>query len=321
MTTAPQNLKDVRSLLLTHLNIDPDTAWIDDLEPAEVGIVGDSAHRGGYHCGEDQIVNNDYSVYESSRDRNSLTLDAAALDVGLFSVQSRGVTHNLYTFNRWIVGECVANAPDTRDIREVIYSFDGKLVRRFDRLRLRGTGDNSHLWHTHFSFFRDAIKAGRDQTPLFRRYLVHIGLIRSEMLDNADIEKIRSACARGFYDALWVAATGNDYRDLTYSGSGSIGGAIRSNLNILTNGPLLSAVAGTVNQIAQQVNIDPTELAAIKQAASEGVLASAEPLISAIVARLPEDIGDMTREQVVSAVKEGVRVAFSRGLANEEGTE
>ncbi|TDC80071.1 hypothetical protein E1193_18105 [Micromonospora sp. KC606] len=178
MTTAPANLLAVRRLLLDSLNVDPNTVRGEDLEPAEVGIVGDPAHRGGYHCGSDRVVTNDYSVVESSRDSAGLTLYASALDVGTFQVLSAGRTHDLRTFSTWCVAQCVANAPDSRDIREIIYSPDGKTVRRWDRLNRRTSGDSSHLWHTHFSFFRDSTKANRDQTPLFRRYLTSIGLLK-----------------------------------------------------------------------------------------------------------------------------------------------
>ena len=177
MTSAPANLLAVRNLLLTYLNVDKKAVRADDLEPAEVGIVGDPNHRGGYHCGSDRGVTNDYSVVESTRDRSGLTLYASALDVGTFSVRSGGGTHNLRTFSTWMVAQCVANAADTRDIREVIYSPDGRTVRRWDRLGRRTSGDSSHLYHTHFSFFRDSTKAGRDLTPLFRRYLTAIGMI------------------------------------------------------------------------------------------------------------------------------------------------
>ncbi|MFC5927650.1 hypothetical protein [Micromonospora vulcania] len=177
MTRAPSNLLAVRSLLLTYLNVDPDTVRTADLEPAEVGIVGDPAHRGGYHCGSDRVVTNDYSVVESPRDTAGLTLDATALDVGGFDVRSAGRTHTLPSFSLWCVGQCAANAADTRDIREIIYSPDGTTVKRWDRLGKRTSGDDSHRWHTHFSFFRDATKAGRDQRPLFRRYLSSIGLL------------------------------------------------------------------------------------------------------------------------------------------------
>ncbi|MBM0274143.1 hypothetical protein [Micromonospora tarensis] len=177
MTRAPSTLLAARSLLLTHLDNAPGP---DDLEPAEVGIVGDPAHRGGYHCGSDRVDADDYSVRESPRDRAGLTLDAAALDVGQFEVRAGDRTHTLATFSLWCVGQCAAGAADTRDIREIIYSPDGKTVKRWDRLGKRTTGDSSHRWHTHFSFFRDAIKAGRDQRPLFRRYLKTIGLLEDD---------------------------------------------------------------------------------------------------------------------------------------------
>jgi hypothetical protein len=170
MTTAPSNLLAVRRLLL-------DT--IKGLDSAAVGIVGDPAHRGGYHTGSDRVVANDYSVVESPRDSAGLTLYASGLDVGTFSVRSGGATHNLQTFSTWCVAQCRANTADSRDLREIIYSPDGKRVVRWDRLGRRSSGDDSHLWHTHFSFFRDSTKAGRDQTPLFRRYLTSIGLLKA----------------------------------------------------------------------------------------------------------------------------------------------
>ena len=177
MTQAPGNLLEVRHLLLTYLNIDKSKTKADDLESAEVGIVGDANHRGGYHCGSNRVVRNDYSVVESSRDKSGLTLFASALDVGNFSYTKNGRTHNLRTFSAWMVAQCKANAADTRDIREIIYSPDGRTVRRWDRLGRRTSGDSSHLYHTHFSFFRDATKSGRDLTGPFRRYLIHIGAI------------------------------------------------------------------------------------------------------------------------------------------------
>ncbi|MFG1950801.1 hypothetical protein [Micromonospora sp. NPDC048830] len=180
MTRAPANLLAVRSLLLTHLNVDKDVSRPQDLEPNEVGIVGDAQHVGGYHCGSDRVVDGDYSVVESTRDRSGLTLDASAVDVGMFTVTAGGRTHNLRSFSVWCVQQCVAGTADTRDIREIIYSPDGKTVKRWDRLGKRTTGPSSHLTHTHFSFFRDSTKAGRDQTPLFRRYLTTIGLIEGD---------------------------------------------------------------------------------------------------------------------------------------------
>lgn len=135
MTAAPKNLLAVRALLLDSL----------PLAPLAVGIVGDKNHRGGYHCGSDRTVSGDYSVTESARDRKGLTLNASALDVGQFFKGG----HNLRSFSLWLVVECAAGAPDTLDIREVIYSPDGRTVKRWDRERRRTSGDSSHLHHTH----------------------------------------------------------------------------------------------------------------------------------------------------------------------------
>lgn len=201
MTSAPGNLLAVRSLLLTHLDNQPG----DDLEPAELGVVGDAAHIGegdSYHLGSpEQNPSGRYSILESSRDRYSLTAFASALDVGEFSVTTPKGWFDLAHFSRWCVAQCAAGTVDTRDIREIIYSPDGKIVKRWDRLGIRSTGDSSHLWHTHFSFFRDATKANRDQTPLFRRYLTTIGLIELEEPDMTP-EEGRQAAFLGVYDAL-----------------------------------------------------------------------------------------------------------------------
>jgi len=183
MTRAPSNLLAVRTLLLTHLDNAPGP---DDLDPGEVGIVGDSAHRGGYHCGSDRVVTNDYSVVESPRDRSGLSDFACALDVGQFSVTFAGKTHNLRSFSVWLAAQCKAGAADTKDIREVIYSPDGSTVKRWDRLGKRSSGDSSHRWHTHISYHRDAIKAGRDQTAVMRRYLQSIGLIKAPSTSTED---------------------------------------------------------------------------------------------------------------------------------------
>lgn len=176
MTRAPANLLALRTLLLTHLDNAPGP---DDLQPAELGVVGDPAHRGGYHCGSDRVVKNDYSVVESPRDRAGLSDYAAALDVGQFKVTTPKGTFDLRHYSKWLVAQCAANTADTRDIREVIYSPDGTTVKRWDRLGKRSSGDSSHRWHTHISFHRDAIKAGRDQTAVVRRYLTTIGLIKA----------------------------------------------------------------------------------------------------------------------------------------------
>lgn len=184
MTSSPPNLRAVRAQLLTYLDFHPgDSGHPGDLDPAEAGIVGDPDHIGGYHCGSDRVRRNsagtinDYSVTESSRDRNGLSDFASADDIGWWQ---RG-EHNLRTYSRWLVKQCEDNTPDSRDIREIIYSPDGRTVKRWDRLSIRSSGDDSHLTHTHRSWFRDAVKSGKDLTALDRRYLTEIGLIGGGM--------------------------------------------------------------------------------------------------------------------------------------------
>lgn len=125
-----------------------------------LGIVGDKNHRGGYHCGSDRVISGDYSVVESKRDRNGLSQAASAIDIGYFP--------GLRKMSLWLVAQCEAGAPDTLDIRSIIYSPDGKTVERWDRLDIRDGGDGSHRSHTHCSWHRDS--EDDDKVAVFRRY-------------------------------------------------------------------------------------------------------------------------------------------------------
>lgn len=186
MTTAPPGLTATRRLLLDHLDMHPG-AVSGDLDPAEVGIVGDTAHVSegdSYHLGRpEQDPNGSYSVTRSPRDRAGLCEFASALDVGQWSARVAGKTHGLPSMSVWLVHQCEAGTADTADIREIIYSPDGKVVRRWDRLKRSTTGDDSHLFHTHVSVFRDATRAGRGLVPLMTRYLQSIGLIEGDDMD------------------------------------------------------------------------------------------------------------------------------------------
>ncbi len=157
MTYAPPELLDLRHYLQPITGL-PDSA---------LGIVGDEDHHGGYHHGwDDRAGDGDYSWDESTRDWNHKTNAASGFDIGMFA--------RLRELSNWLVAECAAGAADTLDIREVIYSPDGKTVKRWDRLGIRSTGDSSHLTHTHISYFRDA--EARDKTGPFRRFFEGEGM-------------------------------------------------------------------------------------------------------------------------------------------------
>jgi hypothetical protein len=138
MTYAPQDLMDVRARV----------ARLTGLSGNALGIVGDPDHEGGYHCGSDRTVDGDYSVVESSRDSRGLTQAASALDIGDFP--------GLQALSVALAHACASGDTRGRDVREIIYSPDGENVVRWDDLGVRNSGDDSHLWHTHISFYRDA---------------------------------------------------------------------------------------------------------------------------------------------------------------------
>ncbi|MCW3841735.1 hypothetical protein ONA70_16670 [Micromonospora yasonensis] len=281
MTTAPPNLLAVRNLLLTYLNVDKNAVKPSDLEPGEVGIVGDANHRGGYHCGSDRVVPNDYSVVESTRDSSGLTLNASALDVGMFTVVVGGRTHDLRTFSTWFVAQCVAGAADTRDIREIIYSPDGLTVKRWDRLKKRTTGDSSHLTHTHFSFFRDSTKAGRDQTPLFRRYLTTIGMIQGDDMSAQAESEIHQVYAGMFYGGSSMG------RSVDPDGSGP-----QPTANSLV--AKLDYLMLRLDQLAAQVTTLSGKDFTDEQAIVTGVLAGLPPekIAQAIPPQMAKDVAD-----------------------------
>lgn len=141
-----------------------------------LGVVGNKAHTVGYHLGRDRIYDGngpglgaqDYSVV-MARDKAGLTDAAAAIDLGRLD----GTLGNLYEFSTWLVRQCQTGQPGYRDIREIIYSPDGQKVVRYsgvdgDIHAGEGNGDESHITHTHISYFRDSEQ--RDKIELFRGY-------------------------------------------------------------------------------------------------------------------------------------------------------
>jgi len=167
MTFAPASILAVRKLIQEH---------VPQLTNVALGIVG-SKSTTSYHLGRGDVDSDAYSVVESARDRNGLSEAASAIDVGAFTITVAGKKRTLRDMSLWLVGQCAAGAEDCRDIREIIYSPDGKVVKRWDRLKIRSSGDDSHLTHTHISWFRDSEE--RDKASVFRRWFQHIGALEA----------------------------------------------------------------------------------------------------------------------------------------------
>ena len=137
-----------------------------------LGVVGDTAHAAkgySYHLGADQLAVNAYSA-QTTRDKAGLSNAASAIDLGRLG----GTLSGLRKFSAWLVVQGQKNEPGTADVREIIYTVDGKTVLRWDRERgyvsppRAGEADDSHLTHTHISFYRDA--EARDKRPVFAPY-------------------------------------------------------------------------------------------------------------------------------------------------------
>jgi hypothetical protein len=136
---APQTLLDARAYLR------PRTGLSD----ASLGIVGDTAHRGGYHCGRDRLITDDYSA-RTARDRAGLTDAASALDVGSFP--------RLRELTAFMVAQ--ARTGRLGDVRELIGPGSDGRAYRWDHLAgwspVRRAAGDSHEWHLHISYYRDS---------------------------------------------------------------------------------------------------------------------------------------------------------------------
>jgi len=158
MTSAPADLQEVQAYAHTQTG----QPW------ASLGIIHSTPQGGGYHEGEDLLIaagtapgpqypGDDYS-YTDAPARDLLPTGrlaggnyASAFDFG-------GDFPRFLAFNAWMRGRLLAGDPRTGDIREMIYTLDGHTVHRIDRTGVQGdSGDDSHLSHTHFSFYRDSV--------------------------------------------------------------------------------------------------------------------------------------------------------------------
>lgn len=257
MTFAPPTLKAARQLLTDNLDMHPGSgSYPADLDPAEVGIVGDTAHVGGgtsYHLGEDDLSSTAYSI-RTVRDKAGLSDAASAVDIGEFRVTTALGTFTHRSFAVWLVKQCQANAADTRDVREVIYSPDGKVVLRYDRERgyaskpEAGEADDSHLYHDHVSMYRDA-EFRYSLYNLIGRWLTEIGLIDMAWKD----EDIKALINR--VNTMIDMADANPYGDGLKPEPNKLGLAIK-------------AVAAAVADLAARppVVAGPTDPEAIKAA-------------------------------------------------------
>lgn len=265
MTYAPADLLAVRQYLMAQTGL-----------PANaLGIPGDPDHAdtGGYHEGNDDLarvgrLSTDYSKRESPRDRPGSNA-ASALDIGDFV---RGAV-SLRSLTLGLVAACRRGDPRTADVREVIYTPDGSTVRRFDRLGIRTTGDSSHLFHTHISFFRDS--EGRRDRPdnvlgLLAELIEGDGTVDQFYLDrisasyDAVVRLEKAAAAEAVRDAATKAAIDALAGALTAAGGSVDSAAVIARIN-----EVAAAESATVAALRAEVADLRARLAASAQAAAD----------------------------------------------------
>ena len=157
-----------------------------------LGVIGDTGHvaKGvSYHLGKAELTGDAYSI-QSARDKAGLTNAA---------------------FSEWLVARCLADPAVRHDVREIIYSPEGKTVQRYSGIDNKihtgpGNGDLTHRTHTHISFFRDSEK--RDKVFLFQPFFQAAGW-------GPDVSpEIRAVDPTAFRVAAAIRRTGHNFGSL-----------------------------------------------------------------------------------------------------------
>lgn len=122
------------------------------------GVAGDVRHSFGYHVDPADLSGSDYSL-QTARDRRGATQhpnDASAWDLSFGPADMILVTRRLLRAAK-------ANDPRMAAVREFCGTLDGNNTYPWDLHGNVSEGinswDDSHLWHVHVSFYRDASEA------------------------------------------------------------------------------------------------------------------------------------------------------------------
>lgn len=295
VTYAPDDLKAVQAYCQRQTG----QPW------ASLGIVHSTPQGGGYHEGQDLLAaagrapgpdypDSDYSyadartVAPTPYGRDLATAATLAGDANAASAfDLGGAFPRFLELNNWLVGRCNAGDPRCRDIREVIYTPDGKVVRRWDATGQQdNAGDSSHLSHTHISFFRDSLgrRAGGGN---------FLGLL-VEFFEGADV----MATLAEDPDGKWMFPRVEAVARLQKPSSGP------------EQGQVLPFVAwtGDVTRKLDQLLAKPAGTFTDAQ-----VTALADQIGDAIVAQPDNPLGDADKPAIVAAVKQALGEGVGSG--------
>lgn len=279
MTNAPDDLMAVQRYLHDRTG----QPW------ASLGITHQTPNGGGYHEGEDLLIAarrapgpqypySDYSYTDSPRDllpsgRLAGGNNASAFDLG-------GGFKRFLEFNAWMEKRMLANDPRTSDIREMIHTLDGRTVRRIDRTWKQGdSGDDSHLSHTHFSFFRDSL-GRRDRNDNFMGLIKEFfdGIRSSDEMATNDVSDILYLLKHILENNSTLKPDGK-HNQIVNPATGHVlaaGSGIKQQLDNL------SRTTDEINNSAGNVLITDAQLDELKT-----FLPSAKDIVDEMLARMP----------------------------------
>ena len=172
------------------------------------------------------------------------------------------------------------------------------------------SADKTHNWHRHDSFRRNIIG---QFWAMWKALTIDMGWTYGEWLRStqggddlvttqAEFDKLMDNWVIMRTSGSTVAPIPTVYGRLKafpwqYSG----GGTPAAGMSVLNT---LTGVYQMVEKIAKEVNIDESELAAIRDAAREGAVTSVEAIIAGVIAGLPDDIDDRTKDVVKASLRE-----------------
>lgn len=164
--------------------------------------------------------------------------------------------------------QALISGADRRRLYYVIYR--STIYRRTTNFRAESYGGANHNDHVHISGHSSDDENGADWTSVLA-----LGE-EDDVITDADVDRIAKACARAWHQQRL--------------GASSVTAAVAAQETHLL-----------AKQIAKEVNIDAAELVAIQAAVEAGVVASADELVAAILAQLPDTA--LSKEDVEAAVR------------------
>lgn len=285
------------------------TDQLIDLEPRTV-IAGWYSHKPGYH---DTVAHNDarsgvgqdYSARDP-RDRRGPHDKGRASDWTFRDAQA-GDHADMARYGDRMLAAYRADDPRLAGWREALgrvsspVTVGGVSTRRVGidfRHRYLRIPDASHDWHWHFSESTERVESFWNKWAMLTILAGWTLVEWQRSIEEDDLNTAQNNALSADWAVGQALRTGGNAPPSTTQPAGPVWLVEQ-----------MKALSATVTAIAARVDVDPTELDAIRQAAREGATMAADDIVARVLAGLPA--GTLTRDDVEQAVRD----AFAGGLA------